>query len=96
MDRLTTRESRYTKFSYLIFIYGIIFLPLMVMNFHHGTRVTENIPAYIFSGLASALVAILLYSVRVRMNFTLKFLLFFISITIVNSLIWVVFCEGTF
>jgi hypothetical protein len=96
MDRLTSREARYTKYSYIIFIYGIIFIPLMVMNFYHGTRGTENIPAYIFSTLFSVLVAVLLYSVRIRMNFTLKFLLFFIAITIINLFIWSVFCDGTF
>ncbi len=68
----------------------------MVMNFYHDTRGTENIPAYIFSALSSALAAILLYSVRIRMNFTLKFWIFLISLIIINSLLWVVFCEGTF
>lgn len=96
MDRLTTRESRYTKYSYIIFIWGIIFIPLMVMNFVHGTLGAENFPAYIFSGLFSVLVAVLLYTVRIRMNFTLKFWLFFISITIINVFIWTVLCDGTF
>ena len=96
MDRLTTREARYTKYSYFMFIYGIIFIPIMVMNFYHGTRGTENIPAYIFSTLFSVLIAVLLYTMRIRMNFTMKFWLFFIAITLINFFIWTVFCEGTF
>lgn len=96
MDKLITREGRNTKYAYILFFYGIVFIPVMLMNFRHGTRGPENFPAYIFSGLFSLICAILLYSLRVKIKFSSRFLLFMIVITAINIFIWLVLCEGTF
>lgn len=96
MDKLVTREGRNTKFAYILFFYGIVFIPFMLINFRHGTRGPENFPAYIFSGLFSLVCAILLYSLHLKIKFNSRFLLFMLFITIINIFIWIVLCEGTF
>jgi uncharacterized membrane protein len=95
MDKLIGRESRYSKYSYIIFFYGIVFIPIMVINFRHGTRGMENLPGYIFSGLFSFLCAVLLYTMRTRLKFIAKIILFMVILTVINFFIWFILCEGT-
>ena len=96
MDKLVKREGRNTRFAYVLFFYGIIFIPIMVMIFRHGTRGAENFPAYIFSGLFSLICAILLYTMHTRLKFNVKFALLMLVLTILNIFIWIVLCDGTF
>lgn len=96
MDKLVTREGRNTKFAYVLFFYGIVFIPIMLMNFKHGTRGGENIPAYIFSGIFSLLCAFLVYSLRIKLKFSSRFIILMLIITAINIFIWIVLCDGTF
>lgn len=96
MDKLIKREGRNTRFAYGLFFYGIIFIPIMVMVFRHGTRGAENFPAYIFSGLVSLICAILLYTMHTRLRFNVKFVLLLVILTLLNIFIWVMLCDGTF
>lgn len=93
MSKLIGREIRYTRASYFLFVWGILFIPFFVVNFVHET---DSIMAFVFSGLTALIIAVLFNVIRTKMSFGMKFFIFFLVLSALNLLIWLTFCEGTF
>ncbi len=90
------REKRNTIAAFLLFIYGCILIPAMLVRFEHEAYEINLISALILTSLLSLINSMIFYNVRLSLRFPFRLLFYWMLLTGVNLLIWLYLFNGTF
>jgi hypothetical protein len=90
------KDTRNTLTAYLLFIYGIIIIPALLISFKSKAYGVNLFVIYGCSFIAAFAGSMLFYNLKVNISYRPRIFMFWSLLTLVNIFIWIVICEGTF
>jgi hypothetical protein len=90
------KDTRNTLTAYLLFIYGIIIIPVLLLSFKSKAYGVNLFVVLGFSSITAFTGSMLFYNFKVNMHYRSRIFIYWSLITLVNLFIWIAACEGTF
>ena len=96
MKKKVNKDKRDTIAAYLLFIFGCMLMPLLLISFQSAAYGVNLIPLMTFVFISSLVTSMLFYNLKVQVHFRTRFIIYWILITSINLFLWLVICDGTF
>ncbi|MCC6385416.1 MAG: hypothetical protein LC117_07795 [Bacteroidia bacterium] len=96
MIREINKDTRNTIAAFLLFIYGCLLLPVLLISFKSAAYGVNLIFVLGFACFLSLAVSVLFYNLKITMRFTSRIIIYWLIITGIIFFIWLIICEGTF